>query len=474
MSVLVQRLGLSSTGDRNKWTFSAWIKRSRSVSSGSEFFFSSNNERTSGANYSSIMFQNDHLHYYDYYNSSSQVVLRTNRVFRDFTGWYHIVVRYDSTLATADDRIRFYVNGTQETSMALRTNVNQNDASFVNTSGYDNFIGTQTNNLSGHFLGGMSHVHLCDGYSYDASSFGSTDATTGEWSINTNPSVSYGTNGFFILKDGNSLTDQSPNSNNFSVGSGTLTPTEDNPSNVFSTFNYLGTYKDNFNPGNWLQKGNTKINTDGRTDYRWFTDFGTIGATSGKYYMELKINQIGSATNVDYGSIGIANDFAMSDAPQGTYGREANDWGSGVYSYAFRFDSRYAPSIALIKRENGTSTKTDSYQTQSSNLQVIMMAWDLDNGKIWFGRENSWFNSGNPGSGTNAALTFTPNGRTFLPYVNHWVHNSGNNPIYSVNFGNGYFDTTAVSAGTNASNNGIFEYNVPTGFTALSTKGLNL
>jgi hypothetical protein len=43
-----------------------------------------------------------------------------------------------------------------------------------------------------------------------------------------------------------------------------------------------------------------------------------------------------------------------------------------------------------------------------------------------------------------------------------------------MNFGNGYFGTTAVSsAGTNASNNGIFEYDVPTGYTALSTKGLN-
>ena len=43
------------------------------------------------------------------------------------------------------------------------------------------------------------------------------------------------------------------------------------------------------------------------------------------------------------------------------------------------------------------------------------------------------------------------------------------------NFGNGYFGTTAVaSAGTNASGNGIFEYDVPTGYTALSTKGLNL
>ena len=42
------------------------------------------------------------------------------------------------------------------------------------------------------------------------------------------------------------------------------------------------------------------------------------------------------------------------------------------------------------------------------------------------------------------------------------------------NFGNGYFATTVVSsAGTNASGNGIFEYDVPTGYTALSTNGLN-
>ena len=36
------------------------------------------------------------------------------------------------------------------------------------------------------------------------------------------------------------------------------------------------------------------------------------------------------------------------------------------------------------------------------------------------------------------------------------------------------FWTTAVaSEGTNASGNGKFEYDVPTGYTALSTKGLN-
>ena len=165
-----------------------------------------------------------------------------------------------------------------------------------------------------------------------------TDSTTGEWKIIAEPSVSYGTNGFFLFKDDNSVTNQAGNSSgNFAVSAGTFTKTEDNPSNVFATFNPLALYKDNHNPSNWLKNGNTVIDTDGRSEFDWLTDFGSIGATSGKYYMELKINQIGSVTNVDYGSIGIANDFAMSDSPNGTYGRESNDWGSGVYAYSFRF-----------------------------------------------------------------------------------------------------------------------------------------
>ena len=71
--------------------------------------------------------------------------------------------------------------------------------------------------------------------------FGSTDSTTGEWEIKTTItySVAYGNNGFLILKNGNSLTDESSNSNNFTLGGGTLTKTEDCPSNVFATLNPL-------------------------------------------------------------------------------------------------------------------------------------------------------------------------------------------------------------------------------------------
>ena len=72
--------------------------------------------------------------------------------------------------------------------------------------------------------------------------FGSTDAVTGEWKINASPTFTPGTNGFTILKDGNTITDQSSNSNNFTLGGGTLTNTEDCPSNVFATYNPLDNY----------------------------------------------------------------------------------------------------------------------------------------------------------------------------------------------------------------------------------------
>jgi hypothetical protein len=88
-----------------------------------------------------------------------------------------------------------------------------------------------------YFDGSMSHFHFVMATALAPTVFGSTDSTTGEWKINTSPSFTYGNNGFTILKDGNTITDQSSNSNNFTLGGGTLTKTEDCPSNVFATLN---------------------------------------------------------------------------------------------------------------------------------------------------------------------------------------------------------------------------------------------
>jgi len=100
---------------------------------------------------------------------------------------------------------------------------------------------------------------------------------------------------------------------------------------------------------------------------------------------------------------------------------------------------------------------------------IISLALDVTNGAIYFRKNaDAWLNSGDPTSGATrtGAVTLTT-GEGYC--LGGTVYSS----TFSANYGNGYFGTTAISsAGTNASNIGIFEYDVPTGYTALSTKGL--
>ena len=120
---------------------------------------------------------------------------------------------------------------------------------------------------------------------------------------------------------------------------------------------------------------------------------------------------------------------------------------------------------------NGSSTAT-GWNTFAVN-DIINIAVDFDNGKAYFGTNGTWGNSSNPSTGTNG-YSFTVGSEFWRMAVN--CRETSKDGVFKCNFGNGYFGTTAVSsAGTNASGNGIFEYDVPTGgYTALSTKGLNL
>ena len=279
------------------------------------------------------------------------------------------------------------------------------------------------------------------------SAFGETDATTGEWKIKTSPSVTYGTNGFFILKDGNSGTDQS-GGNNYSVGGGTLTKTEDCPSNVFCTNDVLG--------GN---SGSITIGWGNSSAYRassgWRNVTGNIGASAGKYYAEVKIN--GTGTN------GVLVGFVNLDKSNL---QNSTDWaGEDNFSAGFYSNGGH------VYYQTGTTFATLG---ALSNNDIVQLAMDLDNGFLYFGKNGTWLNSAVPtsgGTGTGGlALSNLSSGGTYSFITS--VRSGGD---VRWNYGNGYFEVTAVSsAGTNASGNGIFEYDVPANFTALSTKGLNL
>jgi len=436
----------STPTNSDKATLSFWLKRSK-LSSGQGVFA----QDTDGNDkFAFILGSNDTISIFQETAGTVDINLVTNRVFRDTSAWYNFVLHFDSTQGAGSNRVQLFVNGVQETSFSTATYPSSDVDFRFNKSGIVQEIGRYEG--GNYFNGLLSHINFIDGTIYPASTFGSTDSTTGEWKINTSPSATYGTNGFFILKDGNSVTDQSGQSNNFTVGGGTLTKTEDNPSNVFATMNPLNHYT-----GQTFEAGNTVVKTiSGNAVHQQFVS--TLGISSGKFYWELK-NHLATTSS---SRIGISSENVISN-PANLTGSDGHV-GDDPQSYG------YVASSGNKETNNSSS----SYGNSFTNGDILMVALDMDNNKLYFGKNGTWQNSGDPTSGstgTGSAFTVT-SGLTYFPACSIL---GGGGESYQFNFGNGYFNTTAVSsAGTNASGNGIFEYDVPTGYTALSTKGLNL
>ncbi len=434
----------SSNGSETKGTFSAWVKRTKLGDYHKMYTsYQASNE------FLDIQFNNaDQLAVTILIGGSTYLDLRTTRLFRDVNAFYNIVVVIDSTDSTQADRCKIYVNGVRETSFATNTNNISADLNCrINGTAQNVYVGSWHN--GDYFEGLMSHVHWIDGTAYQASTFGSTDSTTGEWKINTNVTATYGTNGFFILKDGNSVTDQSGNSNNLTVAGGTLTNTEDNPSNVFCTLNPLIPIGANFSNGNL---------THSTTSGGYKSSLTTLGVSSGKWYCEVKYT-----TDTGYTGIGVAN-FEKGNINSIGY------LGDGTNSVSF-----FAGSQTLYYNGGNPSWTGAS----CANGDIIGIALDLDNGFIYWHKNGTYMNSGNPTSGATGTGGYALSNIANSDGTGNYAFGvstaaTGGTRTLTCNFGNGYFGTTAISSeGTNASGIGKFEYDVPTGYTALSTKGLN-
>ena len=444
----------SSASNRKTWTWSAWVKRS-SLSTGNQVLF----QGIEGGFPEKIQFTGSDILEYDHdISGTDYTVFVTDRRFRDTNGWYHIVVAKDTTQSTETNRVKIYVNGEQQSLSEYQLGYPpQNYDGAINNNVVHN-IGANNSSSSEVFDGCMSHVHFTDGNVYDASTFGLTDATTGAWKINTAPNVTYGTNGYFIFNNDSSVTDQSGQSNNWTVATGTLTKTEDCPSNVFATLNPLADYHANIT----FSYGNNKTVSPGdRHDFAVSTLGMNVG--SGKFYAEFKLV---AAAGSDHCVVGISDHNYMGNN---------EELSQENYSIAYVNGGTLRSSGTNAATGVGTYTAGD----------IIGVAVDMENLKIYWHKNGTYVNSGDPTSGSTGTgavsihnINTSPNsssrgqGNYFLA-VGNW--HSGAASTWEANFGNGYFGTTAVSsAGTNASNNGIFEYDVPSGYTALSTKGLNL
>ena len=370
----------------------------------------------------------------------TSVSLSAPGVLRDPNAWYHIVAALDSTESANADKVKLYINGIQQT---LSGSTFPSSAIGFNNSGSKFNIGKSDRYANFDFDGTMSHYHFIDGTAYPASTFGSTDSVTGQWKINTSPSVTYGDQGFFILKDGNSVTDQSGEGNNLTVSTGTLTNTEDCPSNVFATLNPL------------LQSGIGTL-TNGNLSHASSSGIkhiaSTLGMTSGKFYAEAKYTGGGN-----YNGVGIITEDAFSTT---------SNWYSTTNGALLYYTDVYS---------GGNTYGT--FATPSTG-DIIGIALDLDNGYMYLSNNGTWGNSGDPTSGSSGtggiatSLIGTLGTDTFF-FASEQDATSGTRGA-DWNFGNGFYGTTQISSeGTNASGIGKFEYDVPTGYTALSTKGLN-
>jgi hypothetical protein len=352
----------------------------------------------------------------------------TSAAFRDPSAWYHIVMAVDTTQATASDRIKLYVNGIQITSFGTSNNPGLNATMGFNNASSAQRIGLDAPASSSfHFDGYMAHVYFIDGQALTPSSFGQTDATTGVW-VPKAYSGTYGTNGFFLeFKDATSTTtigyDTSGNSNNFttsgiSVTSGvTFDQMTDTPTLNYAVMNPL----DLSGTAATFQRANLQVTRSGASLAQAYS---SIWPSSGKWYCEMTAGA--DVANLSPGII------------TGSVNAGANRYlGQDAFTYAY--------DVGGQKVNNGSYTAYGNSWTAGDVIAIII---DADNGKLYFSKNGTVQNSGDPVAGTNAAFTSLTG--PFRVAVH--VENGG---LGDFNFGQR-----------------AFAYTPPSGFKALSTANI--
>ena len=426
----------SSAGNRKTWTWSGWVKRSVLGTYQIPFI------AKSGSAYSAISFVDDQLRFFDYDGAFDSQV-RTNRVFRDSSAWYHIVVAYDTAQSTASNRVKIYVNGVQETSFTTANYPSLNFDGYINAA-YTHYIGTEAA-AGSYFDGYMSEVIFIDGQALTPTSFGVTNSD-GVWT----PIIysgTYGTNGFNLqFEDAAALgTDSSPNGNTFTVNNLTsIDQSTDYPVVNYSTANPLDVMKQSggiYQPT--FSNGNLTISSSAANNYQ---TFGTLAVDTGKWYWETK------ATDKDGHRLGVF--FGDNKVHGGTY-----YYGTNAF-YIHQNGQIYY---------NGSST---TYMSSLADGDIVGVALDRTNGQIYLHKNGQYAdgNGNNDETFANAVSISTKLGVTMPSDITYPFFDVYGTAIMDINFGSPAY---AISSG-NADGNGYgnFEYAVPSGYYALNTANL--
>ena len=403
-----------SAGNRKTWTWSGWVKRGN-LGANQDIF-------TCNANAEFYFRSNDKIKFYDFASGSTEI--ETSQVFRDVGAWYHIVLALDTTQATASNRFKLYVNGEQitgfgdETYPALNEDLNWNN-------NISHSLGRRDSANSQFLDGYLAEVNFIDGSALDPTDFGEFD-DNGVWRP-IKYAGSYTGNSFYLKFASGDGADSSGLSNTWTANNFTTSGTgtdvmSDTPTTNYATINPLSK-----EANITLTNGNLDGDSNGSTATAAYT---TFAVSSGKWYTEVTFTNTPAFAGI------IQSNYVGGDLRYP--GRDV----SGSTSIGIRGSNG-------AKYKDGTAT---SYGSAFSANDVCGIALDMDNGKIWFSKNGTFFASGDPAAGTNAAYTTDILGKEFC-------FAAGDNASAS--------RTWTLNAGQRA-----FAYTPPTGFNALNTKNL--
>ena len=434
---------LGTATSRKKWTMSFWVKRGTLTN---QMIMT-----TASAN-SQIKFDDNHRFQV---NDVTTIVYVTNRVFRDVSAWYHIVIAVDTTDGTAGDRIKIYVNGVEETSFATETDPSVNYDCDINNA-IDHKFASYDGSTDYAFDGYLAEVVFIDGLALAPTEFGEFDSDSPTiWKPKDPSGLTFGTNGFYLDFEA------SDNLGNDANGGTDWTETNlaaadqstDTPTNNFCTMNPL----DNYYANSTFSEGNCTI-VQGSSTYAH--NLSTIAVTAGKWYAEAKLT-----TDSEHALVGITDTPAISVL--------VKILGSAAHDYSIK----QANGDLFNNVGDDPSNDATNYAAAYAQNDIIGIALDCDNNKLYFSKGGAW----SDGSGSWDSTTFnasvgaititapasTDNGHYFFASgdyggaVCNWEWNFGGCPPNTISSGN-----------ADGNGYGNMEYAIPDSYFCLCSKNL--
>ena len=367
---------------------------------------------------------------------------------RDTSAWYHIVIACDSTQSTEADRLKVWLNGVEVTAWDQHQIPTLNFASaLAGFGGIQMKWGSADATYHG-YSGYLAECNYVDGVTATQNDFGEFDADSGIWKP-IEYTGSYGTNGCYL--DFETASDLGANAKgddrNFSLNNITAADqATDTPTNNFCTYNSIMYMFGN----TYVTEGATKT---AKSNQNWITPMPTMGVSKGKWYAEFEF-------------VNTSIDSMVGVVPMGESGFE----GSGVTN-SNSYLGQSTNSIGYYgqqgnKYNNGSGSSYGNSYVAGDKMAVAL---DMDNGKVYFAKNGTWQNSGDPTSGSTGTGALD----LIQPTETHGIASSiwGNNSACLSNYG-GYTTISISSAESDANGYGTFEYAPPSGYYSICSQNL--